>query len=470
MAATLDVIANTGYPHGTNTGLLWAGRGVQARISAGASFAAGPLRVGLYPELAYHANAAFTIMPFTGDSASQFAYPWWVRNGKARIDWPQRFGADPFFLAAPGQSFVSLEGYGVRGGISTENLWWGPALRQSIILGNEAAGFPHAFLGTADGWKGRFGRLDTELIWGLLSESDYYDDDPENDRRLLTGMVLAWQPPVPSGLSLGLARVFYQRFDSDSLSVGDFVPFFSSFLKDDLITEDNPFGRDAKDQLIALYARYAIPRTGFELYAEFARNDYSQNFRDLVSEPDHTRGYTLGFQQVIRSRSLWYRLRGEMTTLGVTRTSLVRSAGPYYVHGVVDGGYTHDGQLLGAGIGPGSDAQYLGFDILHGRGRHGLHVERVRYDDDAYYRFIAPQHRFHAHDVELSIGTEHVWRWSTLELSGGVSYSSRRNRNFRYCNPDVLEFRDCRAPEYRDSNWHIPVGVTWRPRRSHSER
>jgi hypothetical protein len=461
-AAWVDMVFNSGYPHGNQTGALWPGRGIQTLWTAGISLRAGPLRVGLHPQVAWHQNSSFPIVPYPDSTASEYAYPWWRGRDRPRIDWPQRFGAESFWTVAPGQSYVSLEGYGVRGGLSTENIWWGPAQRQSIMAGNEAEGFPHVFLGTRDGWSGRAGRLDVQSIWGLLTESDYYEDDPANDHRLLTSVAFAWQPPGPRGLSIGLARIFYQTWNADSIGVGDLIPFLESPLKDDQVTEENPGGDDVMDQIVALYARYAIPGTGFEVYGELARNDHAQNLKDLLGEPDHTRAYTLGFQKVGKlGADIGYRARGEMTALGVTRTFLHRSAGPYYAHGVVPAGYTHRGQLLGAGIGPGSDAQYLGFDIYTPRGRHGVHVQRVRYDDDAFYRFA--QRNFYGHDIELTAGTSHYVRVGAFDVRVGVEFSSRRNRNFRYCSPLGPNPGDlCQEPRFRDQNWHIPLGVVWR--------
>lgn len=464
VSAYMDALYNSGYPRGIHTGLLWPGRGAHVLWTVGADYRLGPIHAGLYPQLAYQQNREFPIVPFPGDSGSIYAYPWWrsARGHHPQIDWPQRHGDEAFWSASLGQSFIAAEGLGLRAGASTENLWWGPAIRNSILLGNDAAGFPHAFLSTRNGISTPAGRLHAEMIWGSLTESEYFDDVSANDRRFLSGIVVSIQPRGLTGLSLGLARLYYQVYRPGSLGFGDFLPLFESPLKSDLVTPDNPTGNDQADQMLGAYFRYALPRSGFEVYAEWTRNDHSQNLRDFFAEPEHSRAYTLGFQQVIPHGARWYRLHAELTQLGVTRTATHRTSPTYYQHHLVRQGYTHRGQLLGARIGPGSEAQYAGFDIFTRRGRHGVLVERVRYDDDAFYRFTP--RNFYGHDVELTVGTEHFLRLSAFDLRAGLLYSSRRNRNFRYCNPQgPFPTGLCQDPRFRDRNWSLPLSVAWRP-------
>lgn len=452
-AAEMNVVANSGYPRGLHSGLMWPGRGVNSAWRAGAHFQLGAVSVGLLPEFAWHQNKAFPIVPLGGRGDTiGFRYPWHYR-----LDWPQRHGAESFWSAGPGQSYVRVDALGIGAGVSTENLWWGPAARNSILLGNDAPGFPHAFLGTSDEVRTPLGSFRTELIWGRASESLYYDDVPSNDHRFKSGMVVSWTAPGRAGLSIGAGRIFTQAWDS--LTLRDFIPFLQSPLKDDLTSPENPLGGDRSDQIAAVYMRWAIPDAGFEVYGEFARNDHSQNSDDFWAEPDHTRAFTLGFQRILEAGNLTYRLQGELTSLGETRTGEHRTSTSFYVHG--QGGHTHRGQLLGARIGPGSDAQFLGADVFMKHGRHGIHLERTRYDEDTFYRFV--NKTFYMHDVELTAGTTHYVRIGEFDISAGVEYSSRRNRLFRHCNPANGNFDYCQRPRYRDPNWHTTLGVSWRP-------
>src|SRR5699024_10219580 len=98
------------------------------------------------------------------------------------IDWPQRFGDNSVRSNELGQSYVRFDAYGLAAGVSTENLWWGPAQRYPILMSNTAPGFPHIFAGTGRPLDIYIGKLELEAIWGRLSESDYFDNDPDNDR------------------------------------------------------------------------------------------------------------------------------------------------------------------------------------------------------------------------------------------------------------------------------------------------
>jgi hypothetical protein len=45
-------------------------------------------------------------------------------------------------------------------------------------------------------------------------------------------------------------------------------------------------------------------------------------------------------------------------------------------------GYSHEGQVLGAAIGPGSSSQYLGVGYLAPRWQTGIFAERIRWQND----------------------------------------------------------------------------------------
>lgn len=102
-------------------------------------------------------------------------------------------------------------------------------------------------------------------------------------------------------------------------------------------------------------------------------------------------------------------------------------------------GHTHDGALLGAWIGPGSNAQYIAIDRLDPARQFGFFAERVRRDDDTYWRVHAPAYGFRGHDVEWTLGAR-AGGWldlpaveaitGPLALSVEGAMSRRKNRNF----------------------------------------
>src|SRR6185503_8435849 len=147
---------------------------------------------------------------------------------------------------------------------------------------------------------------------------------------------------------------------------------------------------------------WVLPPAGFEVYLEWARNDHNIDFRDLLLEPDHSQAVTIGFQKSLGRGGKRSRIRGEWTNLSRSQTFQVRDTPPYYVHHLVTQGYTQHGQIIGAGIGPGSDSQQIAFDHYSGQGRWGVFLRRVRLDDDAYYTAFAPTSYYEGHQVELT--------------------------------------------------------------------
>jgi hypothetical protein len=455
--ASVDVVFNSAYPRGGRYGLLWAGGGVSTLLSAGASARVGPVTAGVVPAAAFQQNRSFDYPRIENEGFSEYVYPW-----STSIDWPIRHGPDAFWSTSAGQSHLRLDFSPVSAGISTENLWWGPGRRNALLLGNDAPGFPHVFLGSGEGWRTPIGTVELELVWGRLTESLWFDDDPSNDHRFLALMGLGYAPSFAPGLSLGFARLYAQRYDSGALGIRDFLPFFETPLKSGLVSPDRPSGDDEADQLAAFMIRYSPPRSGFEVYAEWGRGDHAWDMADFLAEPEHNHAWTVGFQQAFQRGERVLRVAGELTNLNPP-TSGDRPPGPWYQHSELRQGHTHRGQLLGASIGTASDGQFLGVDMFTTRGRFGLYVERIRFDEYTHAQLVAPIHSFTGHDVEITLGTDNYLRLGDFDVRAGLAVSSRRNRHFGPCGLEPSAPRNCQQPAYRELNLHIPLGVVWRP-------
>jgi hypothetical protein len=423
-------VFNSRYPRHRNEGTLWGGRGLSAALTTGVQLSWGPLTATFDPTVAYAQNRDFDLAPDTGRGIdrrdlSPFAYAW--QNGN--IDWPERLGDKPFALFDWGQSRLGLEWRGLAAGVSTENMWWGPATQNPILMSNSAAGFPHLDLGTARPISVSLGHVELHVVWGRLAESAYFDTLPWNDTRLLAGLTAAFRPRWIPGLTLGAARVFHQIWDS--LSTSDFLAIFQTPFKGGIADSANPSGDDVRDQMLALSARWTLPDTGFEAYVEWARNDHNWDIRNFLLEPDHSRAYTIGFQQLLPGTRGRVRLRGESTTLGRPAPVLVRPTPVYYTHHIARQGYTHRGQLLGASMGPGSQSQYLGLDRFDAHGRLGLFLQRIRFDDDAYFTsFRTATESYQRHQTELTLGVSAARFLGPLDVSAGVALSRELNRHY----------------------------------------
>jgi hypothetical protein len=277
----------------------------------------------------------------------------------------------------------------------------------------------------------------------VLHESNQFDNDPDNDRRLLSGMVVAIQPLALPGLYLGAASLVHTSLDG-GFRGGDLFSFIQAPVQD-------ANGNVEGNGLGAIFARWVFPDAGFEAYAEWARDDYALSFEDLVAEPDHSQAYTLGFQQVAPWGGSLLRFAGELTHLTSDQVPIPADRPQYpvfYTHGLLPQGHTHRGQLLGAAVGPGSDAQHLSLDLVGAGVLTGFYLERVRWDEDAYLRYKAGTYGHKGHDVELTVGLRHARRWAGLLLDVDAAAAFRRNRNFvdlRTVNPDFSWEQNLRA-------------------------
>ena len=434
---------NSAYPVNVNNGVLWAGRGIGFAMSGGGEIRLGPVSAAVYPVVAYQGNRAFELKNVGMSDRSPFAYA-----GSRGIDWPQRHGAGDFMTLDPGQSYVRVEGYGATIGVSTENLWLGPAQRMPLIMGSSAPGFPHVFLGTTRSLDVRIGSLEALAFWGRLMESDYFDAEPDNDRTLIAGLSAVFEPAFARGLFVGVNRMYLADMEG-----GDLTRYFIDPYID---VRDNPIG---DNQLFSLFARWVLPRSGFEVYAEWAREDHWGDWIDLLREPDHSQAYMLGFQKIGRwgdARLRWYGELAHLTASTTLRSG--RGVVSFYTHSEVVQGYTNRGQLLGAWMGPGSDGQVLGVERMTPRRTTGLMLERVRFDADAYYNQWAPYYGQNGHDVSIGAAIRHVEQVGPVSIHAGLGAARRHNRSFVY-----LEGQQ--PPDFRaETNVQLDIDLRWTPR------
>ena len=430
VAPQLRAFANSRFPVGRNDGVVWQGRGLTTAFDVGAALRWGVVIFEARPTFLFTQNASQDLAPVQLPGMPAYAYPWRI------IDWPQQFGPSAFWTLDPGQSEVRIDTRGLSLGFGTKNLWWGPAIENPVVMSNNAGGFPHGFLGT-DGPLGiGVGELEARWIWGRLGQSEWFDPSARDDR-FITGIVATYSPSFLRGLSLGLTRVFYVLVPESGLPLGDYFAVFQGVRKKTLITPDNPTGDDQHDQLLSLFGRWVLEEGGFEVYGEWARTDHAWELRDFLLEPEYSQAYTLGLQKAIAVMGDGLvALRGELTHLERNATAFLRGGDPvYYVHHIVTQGYTHRGQIIGAGIGPGGNAQSLALDLYEPWGRVGTWLERQVHDNDAYYELAQdPSSGFSTpyccHDVSFHWGTHALWFKGDFDLGAGMIITREMNRYF----------------------------------------
>jgi len=384
---------NSDHPYGWNDGAMIPARGYQTLLSTGFYFRWGILSVQLKPEFVYAVNNNFQAF---STAHSDLTWSQYAGNVLNWIDEPEQFGTGPYKKGYPGQSNIKLRAGKFSIGVSTENIWWGPGIRNSMMLSNAAPGFPHFSLQTNGPLHTFLGTIEMQLIGGKLVHSGIFPPDTNrlylgqriyqpkpDDWRYFSGVTLSWQPKWIPGLYLGIIRNVYE-YSSEMNSSAGFLKYFPVFQT--IFVSGGYSAIDNQDQLGSLYFRYVFPKNHFECYAEYARNDHSQNIRDLVTEPEHSRAFMVGAQKLISLRQPKHFLgfMTEMTHMQLPLDYLMRADPTFYIHTIVVDGYTNYGQMMGAGIGPGSNLLTADFFLLSNTHKIGLMFEKYDHNMDFY--------------------------------------------------------------------------------------
>jgi hypothetical protein len=355
------VYYNSAFPYGSNDGPVWAGRGITTAVQSGVAARWGVASLVLAPTAFRAENGGFTLAPAAGRSPyADLRFPF-------NVDRPRRFGSEAYARIDPGQSTLNVDAGPLALGASTANQTWGPGDRYPLIVGNNAAGFPHVFVGTskpADLW---LVKLSTRLVWGRLDQSgqspvvgseSFVSIAQPGTRRFASGLVAAVQPRGVPGLEIGGARFFHSPWREGGPTSRDFGKPFEAFYKEDALDNpDNPIdiSSDFDNQLASAFFRWVLPRSGFELAGELYKEDHNYDVRDLVLEPDHNAGYAISARKAFRrSDGSVIGVRAEVVSLDVSPLGQRRQQGLNYVGGYLRQGHTQRGQLIGADLGVGS--------------------------------------------------------------------------------------------------------------------
>ena len=381
IAPELGGIINSGFPYGINDGALWAGRGLTVHAMAGVQGRLGPVDFRLAPEIFRAQNAAFPLAPNGRSGPQRFG----DRLLPAYIDLPQRFGEGPYQRLDGGESQVSLRLLGMSGGVSTGSEYWGPASEDPYLLGNNAGGFDHLFLGT-DGEQvlGPI-HLGLRVVAGRLAQSDYSAATFENRRRSLAGLIVVFGVHQLPNLEIGAARIFENNYPDGGVSLVDILrPLAHGLLKAQRAKAvRNGSGDEPDNQLASLFGRWSFPASGVEVYGEVGRDDNSLDERDLILELDHDMTFMIGASRVWkRPGGGMLQLRAELLNSGISHLDNVREQAPPYYHTAVVQGHTQRGQVLGAPNAFGGGGATIALESFTADGRKSFIWRRIGREPD----------------------------------------------------------------------------------------
>ncbi|HYW06060.1 MAG TPA: capsule assembly Wzi family protein [Longimicrobium sp.] len=411
-------VYNSGLPFSQNEGTLWAGRGAGAVLTAGARARVGRVTLTLAPEMVAQQNSDFqTVSPAApAFPVSRWASPFHVAGYTADV--PLRFGNESSFALTAGQSSLVVDAGPAAVGVATESQWWGPGIRNALVMSTNAPGFTHAFVRTSAPLRTRVGEFEGKWVLGSLGESDYFDERTANDARSLSGVVVAWRPRWEPSLTLGATRVVYAQTKRKS-----WVPLHAldAFART----------RERADQLFGFFGRWVFAPAGVEVYGEWARQRGLASPSHWLAEEGEPWAYTLGLQWARPTAPGGaFRLQAEASDLekgAVERGNLPVQS--YYTSDRVAQGYTHRGRAIGAAIGPGGSSQWGAADYLGARWEMGVFANRIRWENDAFYGTIRPLAS--SHDVSMLLGLRAGMRARRYTVRAELSSARRYNYLFQ---------------------------------------
>lgn len=421
-SASIDAIEwstywNSDRPSGQNDGWVWQGKGFTTEAGLAMRASVPFIKLNLRPSVRATQNLSF-------EPGGRI---------KPGIDLPDRIYSASETKFALVNSSLFLEALNIAAGISNENRWWGPGVRNSIMLSNHAPGFDHVRVQTVTPQNLGIGTLYVEYIMGKLEGSKISPERYPEGWRLFNGLHVAISPAFLPGLRVGLNRSFMAN-QQDLKQTSDYFPLFQPFQKFKLGEGTDGGGSAPDDQRASVFFTWNFSETGFRVYGEFAREDHNVDFRDAFMEPNHIRANQVGLERGT-DRHLTH---AEFTQMQVNASN-PRGESAWYGHGYVLRGYTHEGQVLGSGVGPGGSSAYLSHAWRTPSGWTGLYAERAERE----LEFGKITHGIYApKEVDLILGLRRSQTRGRFALAQEVEFMETRNRgNVRGRNAHNLALR-----------------------------
>jgi hypothetical protein len=456
---------NSDYAHGGNDGSFIPNRGIQTSLTGGFFATKGIFSLQFQPEVLAAQNKDYIGFPIEQQSTILFYHEY-----VGRIDMPERFGDSSFNQFLLGQSSFRINYQALSVGVSTENLWWGPGRRNSLLMSNNAPGFVHFTANTRKPVTTKIGSFEGQLISGFLKSSNHlpphsdysiqqnpvYIPKREDGNRYMSGLVLTYQPKWISGLFLGYGSVS-NLYRNELVDFADYLPIFNGRKGSPEIFD--PI-RDKRQQMSSGFFRWLSTTGKFEFYGEYGTNGNSRTFNDFIIQPESGRGYTVGFSYLmdLKKEGHYLEVNSEMTQTGQTLRTDIRNLTTWYIHDHVRHGYTHNGQVLGMGAGPASNSLFVEFAWVHKKmNRIGIQGERIAYNNDFYYYRFEEVKDIRNRYVDLVPSLIADWKFGGLLVSAKFQYVNSLNYKWYLENSPDKYF----IPGYDRTNLVGQLGLTY---------
>ena len=457
---------NSHHPYNRNNGSMIPNKGFQQLLSLGIYAKLGFLSIQFKPEYIYAENLDYEGFPNT-----HYEVIWAERyHSWNMIDIPERFGNKAYSFFNSGQSSIRLNYKNISLGLSSENIWWGPSRRNGIMMSNHARGFKHITFNTIKPINTFIGSFEWQVVTGKLYGSGFTPPNPNyeyastklyvpknDDWRYFQGLVFTYNPKLISGLSLGFIR-WVQMYGDFAKNNNDYFPVFENlFRKNDKYANFDGSLEMSRDQAAGIFFRWIWKDSKAEIYGEFHHNDSKVNFRDLLLDSDHSRAVTIGTNKIFDYSNYYLKFGWEWTQLEQTNSKKLRNAGSWYHHHKVRHGFTNHGEVIGAGIGPGSNSHFLSVQLNKDNYKAMVALEIIDNDNDWFYKAFGDAFDFRRYWKDYNFHLNFQKRFNKTLSSFNLIYS--RNLNYQW------ELEDFALPYYhpgRDiDNFSLSIDIIY---------
>ena len=381
---------NSHHDHGWQDGPMVPNRGAQVFASGGVHLKLTKfVEAQFAPEVVYAQNRAVP---------NGWNPP--VRNPAS--DRPERFGTEAYQRNFLGQSYLRANLGSISAGVSSENVSWGPGPYTGLIQSNNAPGIPHLDIHTNKPIKTAIGSFEMMVIAGNLRYSGFgYDAGPnpggahlpdvyrvparDSLIRLYSSLAGVYNPKWFPGLSLGATRSIWTE---GPITPGS-VPW-PTYLRLAVSSPTGLWYQGSYDQMASLFARYVMPESHAEIWVEYALDDARADFEDFFVSPGHSRAYQVGFRKLheINGRKEYLDIGYQLIHCEAAKEVMIRRQYGWPVF--YDSDYTNYGQVIGAGIGTGSNMVLFHVDRIKGKRRVGGYIEWLQRNNDNIYSGRTP--------------------------------------------------------------------------------
>jgi hypothetical protein len=418
----------TNHPYGSNDGAMSYSKGYQFQISGGVYAQFKNIKLLLRPEYVQTASQQYKTSDYWGQVNPSYK-KLLLGNSSLRFDLGK----------------LSM-------GVSTQNLWWGPGIYNSLLMSNNAQGFFHYTINSNRPIKNFLGTFQFQVISATLKQdsSQGFENNGLRRRvinksdRVLSSLAVDYQPSFLKNISFGINRSlqsYKNQLPTDFVQKN--IPVLGAFFGSTDVARDT----FPQDQTVSIYTKWMFPKSRAELYYQFAYNDAKANWRDFWLDMSHSTAYILGFKKLFILKDEKYLDLGmEVIKLGQTPSYLHRNAGNFYEHGQIREGYTNRNQIMGAGSGFGNNMQTIQLSMNQGWNKIGIvfhHIQqnpmavvsgvndlglrKIKWDDYAY----GIQSRFKYKNILFNANIEWVNSKNYLWTKG-------QNQNNLYANFNTI--------------------------------